>query len=67
MDILIHDFYRADLYNYLFACLYNHFAEPFDHAMEVDNDEVYVWQFLSAMAVSATSIEHQKVLVAELR
>jgi hypothetical protein len=35
--------------------------------MEVENDEVYVWQFLSAMAVSASSIEHQKVLVAELR
>ena len=30
-------------------------------------DEVYVWQFLAAMAVGATTVDHQRVLVTEVR
>ncbi|KAI9205767.1 topoisomerase II-associated protein PAT1 [Polychytrium aggregatum] len=31
------------------------------------SDEVYLWQFLAALAVGATTVDHQKVLVSEVR
>ncbi|KAJ3092522.1 hypothetical protein HK102_006299 [Quaeritorhiza haematococci] len=36
-------------------------------AATVAADEVYVWQFLAAMAVGATTVDHQRVLVTEVR
>jgi hypothetical protein len=61
----------ADLYNFLFASLHNNFASIFPPAPEDVTapypDEVYVWQFLAAMAVGATTVDHQRVLVTEVR
>lgn len=30
-------------------------------------DEFYTWQFLAALAVGSTSVDHQRILVSELR
>lgn len=32
-----------------------------------EKDEVYAWQFLSAIAVGASTVDHQRVLVTEVR
>jgi DNA topoisomerase 2-associated protein PAT1 len=65
-------FNRTDLYNFLFASMTNHFASIFPPAPQdpltmTYPDEVYVWQFLAAMAVGATTVDHQRVLVTEVR
>ncbi|KAJ3196641.1 hypothetical protein HK101_008218 [Irineochytrium annulatum] len=61
----------TDLYNFLFHSLHTHFASIFPPASTDPNapptDEVYVWQFLAAMAVGATTVDHQRVLVSEVR
>ncbi|KAJ3102962.1 hypothetical protein HDU97_000201 [Phlyctochytrium planicorne] len=61
----------SDLYNFLFASLHNQFASIFPPTppdpLVTPPDEVYVWQFLAAMAVGATTIDHQRVLVTEVR
>ncbi|KAI9363940.1 topoisomerase II-associated protein PAT1-domain-containing protein [Zopfochytrium polystomum] len=59
----------TDLYNFLFASLHTHFATIFPPTTADGSyiDDVYVWQFLSAMAVGATTVDHQRVLVSEVR
>ncbi|KAI8813941.1 topoisomerase II-associated protein PAT1 [Cladochytrium replicatum] len=68
----------SDLYNFLFASLMGNFVAIFPESAEgkgakeneegtTPSDEVYVWQFLAAMAVSATTVDHQRVLVTEVR
>ncbi|KAJ3113889.1 hypothetical protein HDU96_002802 [Phlyctochytrium bullatum] len=61
----------SELYNFLFASLHTHFASIFPPTppdpMMSPPDEVYVWQFLAAMAVGATTVDHQRVLVTEVR
>ncbi|KAJ3036101.1 hypothetical protein HDV00_003077 [Rhizophlyctis rosea] len=63
----------ADIYNFLFASLHTHFAAIFpipnqqDGGAAAEADEVYVWQFLAAMAVGATTVDHQRVLLTEVR
>ncbi|KAJ3280972.1 hypothetical protein HK104_000294 [Borealophlyctis nickersoniae] len=67
----------ADIYNFLFASLHTHFASIFPSPPPSQSqpsvqqqalaDEVYVWQFLAAMAVGATTVDHQRVLLTEVR
>ncbi|KAI8813041.1 topoisomerase II-associated protein PAT1 [Cladochytrium replicatum] len=64
----------SDLYNFLFASLMGNFVGIFPDSLEgkenegtTPSDEVFVWQFLAAMAVSATTVDHQRVLVTEVR
>ncbi|KAI8619393.1 topoisomerase II-associated protein PAT1-domain-containing protein [Chytriomyces sp. MP71] len=64
----------AELYNFLFVSLQGNFAAIFPPPAEADSsgvvkshDEVYIWQFLAAMAVGATSADHQRVLLTEVR
>ncbi|KAI8897765.1 topoisomerase II-associated protein PAT1-domain-containing protein [Globomyces pollinis-pini] len=56
----------SEIYNFLFISYQGQFPSLFDPKTKPD-DEVYVWQFLSAMAVGASGIEHQRILVSELR
>ncbi|KAI9009437.1 topoisomerase II-associated protein PAT1 [Gaertneriomyces semiglobifer] len=66
-----------EIYNYIFTSLHGHFASLFPAASDVGGSsaptggqgahEVYVWQFLAAMAVGATGVEHQRVLLTEVR
>ena len=58
--------YRTQMYNYLFNSLQTQFSQLFP-GKESTKDDVYIWQFLSAIAVGATSPEHQKILVTEVR
>jgi DNA topoisomerase 2-associated protein PAT1 len=55
---------RIELYNYLFQSLQGKFKTIFPKGTK---DEVYVWQFLSAMAVGGITIDHQRTLVTEVR
>ncbi|TPX71485.1 hypothetical protein SpCBS45565_g01161 [Spizellomyces sp. 'palustris'] len=59
----------TDIYNFLFASLHNNFASIFPPLgpSATAADEVYVWQFLAAMAVGATTVDHQRVLLTEVR
>ncbi|KAI9342590.1 topoisomerase II-associated protein PAT1 [Obelidium mucronatum] len=61
----------AELYNFLFASLQGNFAAIFPPSSDTDvrkgHDEVYIWQFLAAMAVGATSADHQRILLTEVR
>ncbi|KAJ3224193.1 hypothetical protein HK099_000115 [Clydaea vesicula] len=72
----------TELYNFLFNSLQNNFlgifpsfskllktakVTPTQLAQSVDQDEVYVWQFLAALAVGATIPDHQRILVIEVR
>ncbi|KAJ3247923.1 hypothetical protein HDU78_002676 [Chytriomyces hyalinus] len=64
----------TELYNFLFASLEGNFAAifpptPSPDALDTSKpaDEVYIWQFLAAMAVGATSADHQRVLLTEVR
>ncbi|CAJ0829392.1 11655_t:CDS:10 [Entrophospora sp. SA101] len=64
---IINEFFKEinDLYNRLFNLLQGHYVSlfpPFGYGI----DDMYVWQFLAAMAVGA-SIEQQHVLVTEVR
>ncbi|KAJ3122591.1 Protein PAT1 1 [Nowakowskiella sp. JEL0407] len=63
-----------ELYGYLFSRLYGGFAELFTNfeskftdGVGIEDDEVYVWQFLSAVAVGAATMEQQRILVIEMR
>lgn len=59
-----------ELYNFLFMSLHTHFASifpPIGMLNASSSDEVYLWQFLAAVGVGATSVDHQKVLVSEVR
>ncbi|KAJ3203610.1 Protein PAT1 1 [Entophlyctis luteolus] len=63
----------SELYNFLFASLQGYFAAIFPSSgtdgkgdAQV-HDEVYVWQFLAAMAVGAAGVDHQRVLLMEVR
>jgi len=58
--------YRSDLYDHLFNLLKNNFVSLFQENGS-DQDDVCVWQFLAAIAISAQSIEYQKSLVMEVR
>ena len=55
----------TEIYSFLFISLQTHFASLFPKTESAD--EIYVWQFLAAMAVSATSPDHQRCLVMEVR
>ncbi|KAI9089413.1 topoisomerase II-associated protein PAT1 [Phlyctochytrium arcticum] len=65
----------TDIYNFLFASLHNHFGaiftpaptSPISPSSSNFVDDVYVWQFLAAMAVGATTADHQRVLLIEVR
>ncbi|KAJ3031563.1 UNVERIFIED_CONTAM: hypothetical protein HDU68_002661 [Siphonaria sp. JEL0065] len=67
----------TELYNFLFASLQGNFAaifpptpestSPTTSTLSKGHDEVYIWQFLAAMAVGATSADHQRVLLTEVR
>ncbi|CAI2184272.1 2899_t:CDS:10, partial [Funneliformis geosporum] len=54
-----------ELYNRLFNLLQNHFL-PLFPPFNIGLDDMYVWQFLAAMAVGA-STEQQHILVTEVR
>ena len=56
----------SEIYEFMFSSFKGQFPALF--SVETSPaDEVFVWQFLSAMAVGAFGIDHQKVLVTELR
>ncbi|KAJ3020018.1 hypothetical protein HKX48_001433 [Thoreauomyces humboldtii] len=62
----------TEIYNFLFASLHKHFASlfPSSAAGNVNaalTGDIYVWQFLAALAVGATTVEHQTVLLTEVR
>jgi len=56
----------SELYDHLFNLLRNNFVSLFPENGS-DQDDVCVWQFLAAIAISAQSIEYQKSLVMEVR
>jgi DNA topoisomerase 2-associated protein PAT1 len=58
--------HRNEIYNFIFTSLQNQFTSLFPADIS-SLDEVYLWQFLSAMAVGASGIEHQRILVTEVR
>ncbi|KAI8906464.1 topoisomerase II-associated protein PAT1 [Gorgonomyces haynaldii] len=55
----------SEIYNFLFMSLQNQFAQLF--VTEKAQDNLYLWQFLSAMAVGASGVEHQGILITEIR
>lgn len=58
----------SELYHYLFENMKGRYTTIFPSGGDrAEKDEVYTWQFLSSMAVGATSAEHQRVLVTEVR
>ncbi|KAI8928650.1 topoisomerase II-associated protein PAT1-domain-containing protein [Entophlyctis helioformis] len=56
----------SEIYAFLFQSVQGHFASLFPTNL-ASGDELYVWQFLAAMAVGASGVEHQRVLVTEVR
>jgi DNA topoisomerase 2-associated protein PAT1 len=56
----------SEIYEFMFSSFKGQFPALFS-TETLPADEVFVWQFLSAMAVGASGIDHQKVLVTELR
>ncbi len=56
----------SEIYDFMFMSFQGQFPSLFSPETS-PADEVYVWQFLSAMAVGASGIDHQKILVTELR
>ncbi|GBB93839.1 hypothetical protein RclHR1_02240011 [Rhizophagus clarus] len=54
-----------EIYNRLFSLLQNHFLSLFP-PFNIGIDDMYVWQFLAAMAVGA-STDQQHILVTEVR
>jgi hypothetical protein len=56
----------SEIYNFIFISFQDQFAQVFKNLVEPE-DEVYIWQFLAAMAVGASGIDHQRILVTELR
>lgn len=62
----------TELYDYIFASLNGHLPSLFPAGVDLSSDQeleddTYVWEFLAAMAVGATSIEHQRNLVLDVR
>ncbi|TPX39059.1 hypothetical protein SeLEV6574_g07439 [Synchytrium endobioticum] len=61
----------TELYNYLFGSLVSRFASLFPSSANgspsLAEDEDCVWQFLASLAVAATTIDHQRQLVTEVR
>ncbi|KAI8822086.1 topoisomerase II-associated protein PAT1 [Fimicolochytrium jonesii] len=71
----------TEIYNFLFASLHNSFANLFpssvsnasnsfsngNNSSNIYAGDVYVWQFLAALAVGATTVDHQRVLLTEVR
>ncbi|KAJ1332829.1 hypothetical protein BSLG_008458 [Batrachochytrium salamandrivorans] len=56
----------SEIYNFMFQSMQGHFSALFPtNALSPDN--VCVWQFMSAIAVGASGIDHQRVLVTEVR
>lgn len=58
------------MYTFLFQSLQSKFNSLFPRTTDpLQNTlaEVYTWQFLAAMAVGASTIEYQRILVTELR
>ncbi|KAJ3323023.1 hypothetical protein HDV06_002469 [Boothiomyces sp. JEL0866] len=55
-----------EIYSFIFESYKGQFPSIFSSSASAA-DEVYVWQFLSAMAVGASGIDHQRILVTELR
>ena len=56
----------GEIYDFMFQSFQGQFPSLFSEET-LPADEVYVWQFFSAMAVGASGIDHQKILVTELR
>jgi hypothetical protein len=56
----------GEVYDFIFNAFQNQFPSLFAYHVE-PADEVFIWQFLSAMAVGASGIDHQRILVTELR
>ncbi len=56
----------TEIYSFLFMSFQGQFTSLFSSETS-PSDEVFVWQFLAAMAVGASGIEQQKILVTELR
>lgn len=56
----------SEMYDFMFLSFQGQFANLFSSSTLPAN-EVFVWQFLSAMAVGATKFEYQQILVTELR
>ncbi|KAK6096750.1 DNA topoisomerase 2-associated protein pat1 [Batrachochytrium dendrobatidis] len=56
----------SEIYNFLFQSLQGHFSSLFP-TNPLSADNVCVWQFMSAVAVGASGIDHQRILVTEVR
>eukprot|EP00842_Homolaphlyctis_polyrhiza_P000742 jgi/Hompol1/1669/HPOL_002323-RA len=56
----------AEIYGFLFKSMQGSFSTLFP-SNPTSSDSIYVWQFMAAMAVSASGIEHQRILVTEAR
>lgn len=61
----------GEMYAFMFQSLQGHFAELFPTAGDISftegQDDVYVWQFLSALAVGSGTVQYQLTLVSEVR
>ncbi|KXS14850.1 hypothetical protein M427DRAFT_57252 [Gonapodya prolifera JEL478] len=59
----------SELYNALFMSIHNDLSVlfPDSSVAGVASEDSYVWQFLAALAVSASSVDYQRVLVMEVR
>jgi DNA topoisomerase 2-associated protein PAT1 len=55
-----------EVYGFIFNTFQGDFPSLFLDGIDPE-DEVYIWQFLAAMAVGASGIDHQRILVQELR
>ena len=61
---------RSDIYNFLFASIQGQFSTLFpEHSSKTETHpgEIYIWQFLASLAVGATSVDQQRILVTEVR
>lgn len=56
----------SEIYSFLFSSFQGQFSVLF-RSDTLPDDQVYVWQFLSAMAVGASGLDQQKILVTEMR
>jgi DNA topoisomerase 2-associated protein PAT1 len=56
----------GEVFDFIFKSFESQFTDLFAKNIE-PADEEFIWQFLSALAVGASGIEQQRVLVSELR
>ena len=56
----------GEVFDFIFKSYESQFTDLFAKNIE-PADEEYIWQFLSALAVGASGIEQQRILVSELR